>query len=213
MANLTAEIDYDAIDPGVRETVRRLNALGFETTDSGDGVSKLDEGYPADEILDFPHVYIRCAPRDVANVSARLKREIERRGFCVEPVGHSSIWIQATLDPADGTATILLAGVTDAGWRAPEPPTMQDSIERAMDMLAPSGGMTYQERSEFSRLKHADVDQGRRIAELLGENAALRALLAEAIDLAEEGWDYASPYFKDKHDSTGRICALKARQP
>lgn len=35
--------------------------------------------------------------------------------------------------------------------------------------------MTYDERSEFSRLKQADVDQGKRIAELLAEVERLRA--------------------------------------
>lgn len=34
--------------------------------------------------------------------------------------------------------------------------------------------MDYQERSEFSRLKDADVKQGKRIAELLAENEVLR---------------------------------------
>jgi hypothetical protein len=109
-------IDYDALDPGIRDTVRRLNILGFETTDSGDGVSKLAAGHPADEILNIPHVFIRCSPRDLADVADRLKRDLERNGFCVEPVGHSGIWIQGTLDPADETATIMLAGVTDAAW-------------------------------------------------------------------------------------------------
>lgn len=35
--------------------------------------------------------------------------------------------------------------------------------------------------------------------------------LAEACDLAEEGWGYASDYFNDKYDSRGRIAELRSR--
>jgi uncharacterized NAD(P)/FAD-binding protein YdhS len=38
--------------------------------------------------------------------------------------------------------------------------------------------------------------------------ASLKAALREACDLAEEGWEYASDYFRDKHDSAGRIAEL-----
>ena len=39
------DIDYGELDPGIRETVRRLNEEGFETCDSGDGVSKFEKGW------------------------------------------------------------------------------------------------------------------------------------------------------------------------
>lgn len=45
---------------------------------------------------------------------------------------------------------------------------------RALSMLQPRE-MNYQDRSEFERLKRADVEQGRRIAELLAERDALKA--------------------------------------
>jgi len=52
-------IDLSSIDPGIRRLVALLRAHGFETTDSGDGVTK-----PADErALDIPHVFSVVADR------------------------------------------------------------------------------------------------------------------------------------------------------
>ncbi len=55
---------------------------------------------------------------------------------------------------------------------------------------------------------------------MLNDNEALRTRaeraeggLREAIDLAKEGWGYASEYFRDKWDSAGRIAKLKAALP
>lgn len=51
---MSEPIDYDALDPGIRDVVRAINEWGWETCDSGDGVSK-----PADYecALRFPHVF------------------------------------------------------------------------------------------------------------------------------------------------------------
>jgi hypothetical protein len=45
-----------ALDPGIRATVVTLRAAGFETTDSGDGLSKLSVWVASDEAIPFPHV-------------------------------------------------------------------------------------------------------------------------------------------------------------
>ena len=37
----------------------------------------------------------------------------------------------------------------------------------------------------------------------------LEAALAEAIDLAEEGWQYAPAYFQDKYDCADQIAILR----
>ena len=50
-----SEVPYHALDPGIVGVVRRLNEFGYETTDSGDGVSKPDVG----RVFDFPHVAVR----------------------------------------------------------------------------------------------------------------------------------------------------------
>lgn len=52
--------DYSAMDPGIVELVRALRERGWETTDSGDGVSKV--GGPQDvdgNVLHYPHVAVR----------------------------------------------------------------------------------------------------------------------------------------------------------
>lgn len=52
------EVALDALDPGIRNVVSFLRSRGFETTDSGDGVSK-----PADErVFEVPHVAIPSTP-------------------------------------------------------------------------------------------------------------------------------------------------------
>jgi hypothetical protein len=109
-------MNYSELDPGIRETVRRLNDLGFETTDSGDGETKLAAGWSPDEARDVPHVCIRSKAGDLCMQADRLVRELTRAGMCVEPVGHSGIFVQATYDPADGTAVIELIGVSDRSW-------------------------------------------------------------------------------------------------
>lgn len=56
------------LDPGIRETVVRVNEAGFETTDSGDGVSK-----PADcRVFDCPHVIVKVSPAEGVSESHRL---------------------------------------------------------------------------------------------------------------------------------------------
>lgn len=39
--------------------------------------------------------------------------------------------------------------------------------------------------------------------------AGLRKALADAIELAEEGWGYASPYFREKWGVTARVQRLQ----
>lgn len=109
-------IDIATLDPGIRETVRRLRDAGFDTRDSGDGVTKLAAGW---EALDFPHVVIRCEPAQVVAEARRLHTFVTEHGICVEPVGHSSVWIEASYDPVNDIATIMLAGMSDAAWATP----------------------------------------------------------------------------------------------
>lgn len=57
---MTEDFDYTQLDPGIQDIVRQLHAWGFETTDSGDGVTKFQVPEPErmDGILDFPHVVV-----------------------------------------------------------------------------------------------------------------------------------------------------------
>lgn len=93
------------IDPGVRRLVAFLNEHGFETTDSGDGVSK-----PADRReLDFPHVFMSTRPVDLIDEASRLFSLLDQNGLTADPGT-----IEASYDVADGSAIIALYSVDDA---------------------------------------------------------------------------------------------------
>lgn len=109
-------IDYDALDPGIRDTVRILRAEGFDTMDSGDGVSKTAEGgWDMDAIIPVPHVAIRVSPSDVAAEADRLVSICAGLfGRRVVPTetrqGADEVEIHASYDPASGVALLVLIG-------------------------------------------------------------------------------------------------------
>ncbi len=49
-------------DAGIRDVVKVLIDGGFETTDSGDGISKPAAWYESGEAIPFPHVVIISTP-------------------------------------------------------------------------------------------------------------------------------------------------------
>lgn len=56
------DIDYESLDAGIRELVKALREHGIETTDSGDGVSKLEgcaPGETAEGVVGCEHVAFR----------------------------------------------------------------------------------------------------------------------------------------------------------
>lgn len=66
--------NYDELDPGIREIVRRLNDGGFLTTDSGDGVSKPREWFDAGDAIPYPHVVIASSPMGLAQEALAVAR-------------------------------------------------------------------------------------------------------------------------------------------
>lgn len=84
--------DYDALDIGVRDVVRRLHEQGFETTDSGDGRSKP----PEQREMDFPHVAVAVQPELMIPEAHRLQAHLGP-SWCVE----------ATYWPQSGYALLL----------------------------------------------------------------------------------------------------------
>lgn len=83
---------YDSLDPGIRDIVRTLRAAGFETTDSGDGISKPED----DRVFEEPHVV------SVVDVDA-LVAEADR----LHRLLGDSWRIEASYCPNEGTAVIL----------------------------------------------------------------------------------------------------------
>lgn len=58
-----SEFANSELDPGIREVVRLVQAAGFMTTDSGDGVSKPADWYETGEALPYPHVVVKSTPQ------------------------------------------------------------------------------------------------------------------------------------------------------
>lgn len=84
------------VDPGIRDLVRRLNEIGFETTDSGDGVSKPADWYISGEAMPYPNVACVTTPfwmvQEANLLAATLGRE----------------WnVEASYNPRDGKAILL----------------------------------------------------------------------------------------------------------
>ena len=105
-----SDVDYDMLNPGIRETVRWLRSLRFETVDSGDGET---HEYECDR--DEPYVVMHCYGHEELKENADgLMRALMDLGITVSPVGMGPVYIQATYDPADGLAFIDLVGVNDA---------------------------------------------------------------------------------------------------
>lgn len=99
------------IDPGVRGLVQWLIKARFHTTDSGDGVTKLDKygGDMGGEILDVPHVFMVIDNHGAALAEAdRLKAKLTRFGVTVAPG-----MISVSYDPADESCILSLYNVND----------------------------------------------------------------------------------------------------
>jgi len=103
------DLDLDTLNPGIRRLVRLLRKAGFETTDSGDGVSNAH----MECAMDQPNVHIICDPSNMARVSDELYQMLSKYSLdtCCDP--DDGPFIQASYNPADGDAMISLIGVDD----------------------------------------------------------------------------------------------------
>lgn len=99
-----AEIEYELLDPGVREVVRWLVALGFHTTDSGDGEHKRDHGWTEEGgLVPFPHVYMHVEPAEIVVACTDLRGCLKGIGITV--VSQTDAWAEIIGgDSASGTA-------------------------------------------------------------------------------------------------------------
>lgn len=98
-------MNYDDLDPGIRETVRWLRGLGYETTDSGDGETKSEEH----RSVDGPHVFMRVDHRSVASDADLLFLSLRHAG-----IHATEGMVQATYDPGSAVQVLALFGVDDA---------------------------------------------------------------------------------------------------
>ena len=103
----------DTLDPGITEVVAFLRRHGFRTTDSGDGHSK---GDTMDCALDVPNVAMVCDPGTLLAEADRLRAALEATGVALAAEDAPSI--QASYDPVDGSAVLLLLGLDDNALHA-----------------------------------------------------------------------------------------------
>lgn len=102
----------ELLDHGIRELVIWLNAEGFETSDSGDGATKGDAGWPV------PNVAIKSRPAEMLADAHILMMKLAGRGVVVKPCNlDDEPFIQATYDPAEESVIIVLGNVNDAVFR------------------------------------------------------------------------------------------------
>lgn len=107
-------LDYSSLDPGIREVVRLLRSLRFDTTDSGDGYSK-----PEDErALECHHVFMSVYPEHMVVESRRLADELISKGITVVSQSDSLSsndglpYVDVSYDPVEDVALIGLFHVT-----------------------------------------------------------------------------------------------------
>lgn len=92
------------LDQGIRGLVVALNEAGFETTDSGDGVSKSGE-----DVIPFPHVAIVVSKERMAAEADRLRKWMADRRMLVNQQGIAGYWyIEASYDPFVEDAVIFI---------------------------------------------------------------------------------------------------------
>ena len=103
-----AIVDPSELDPGIRKVVTWLNWHGFETTDSGDGYTKLVGDWDENEILSYAHVFMLVSPEMMVAEAKRLWSLI-----LALPSQINDVMIEATYSPLDGVATLALIGVDD----------------------------------------------------------------------------------------------------
>lgn len=107
------DIDYSALTPGIRRTVALLRSWGFETTDSGDGVTNVQAGMEG--AMTRPNVYITVRSDEMIGEADRLLGLLLDIGVEVDTQGPDDApCIQGMYDPCGDSAGILLMGVDDA---------------------------------------------------------------------------------------------------
>jgi len=107
-----SDFDYESLAPGIREVVRWVHALGFTTSDSGDGRTNQEAGMDCARGWTEPMVAIEASGPSEAMASAgRLWAALDALAG-----GHPPERARVEMSYAfpDGVALVLLTGVGDA---------------------------------------------------------------------------------------------------
>lgn len=97
------------LDAGIRAVVLWLRAGGFDTTDSGDGVSKPAASYASGEALPFPHVVARLGRgADLVWEARDMRRLLVDRPE--SPVYLQDWHVEASYSTRDGVVLLFARG-------------------------------------------------------------------------------------------------------
>lgn len=94
------------IQPTMRKIVNILTALGYQTTDSGDGVLNVEAGM--EEALEVPHVMMVVETDNLINEAEKLHEYIATR---VKP--SCDFYCEIAYSTADKKCVLMLMGVRD----------------------------------------------------------------------------------------------------
>ena len=95
---------YRYLDPGIRDVVRYLREREFNTTDSGDGVTKIQKYGNEVGALPFKHVVIECSLKDMI-------QEADRASLAMED--HRDEWlVEAIYCPTRSSVIIFVSELT-----------------------------------------------------------------------------------------------------
>lgn len=108
------DIDLEQLDSGIRETVRKLRSHGFNTTDSGDGKTKGEDGRPV------PHVVIVVQHEHAVLETRRVEMYLRRWGLNPVPrppsddlLGDRDVVVELSYNPAEPVAVIVIDHIHD----------------------------------------------------------------------------------------------------
>lgn len=105
------DLDYETLNPGIREVVRLLRGAGFNTTDSGDGITNVAGGMEG--AIPFPHVHCVVRPAVLCNIKDIAMHMVNV--LRAEGVEIGIGYVQLTYDPLFPEATTLsLLYISDA---------------------------------------------------------------------------------------------------
>lgn len=99
--------------PGIVKTVEWLNKNGFITSDSGDGITNVEAEMEC--ALEYPNVAIPVEPSELVYSASALLTLLKKIGIEILPASEdtSQPCINASFDPADNSAIVMLYGVDD----------------------------------------------------------------------------------------------------
>jgi hypothetical protein len=122
-------MNFNEINPGIVKLVAMLQAHGFNTTDSGDGVTNV----PLMEcVLETPHVFMKVDPDKMIAESNRLyelmrdKANFDQDIEMIPPQPTGAI--EVSYSPIDKTAVIALLNLDDDFVFGPNPNLARDRL-------------------------------------------------------------------------------------